>query len=30
MSTTIHLSINTCKECPYCKFERHWTEDSWE
>ena len=30
MSTTIHLSIDTCIECPYCKNQRHWTEDSWE
>lgn len=30
MPTSIHLSIENCLECPYCKSKRHWTADSWE
>ena len=30
MTATINLSINNCIECPHCKVQRHWTEDSWE
>lgn len=30
MPTTIALTINTCKECPHCYNQRHYTSDSWE
>lgn len=28
--TVIKLEITSCKECPFLKQERHYTEDSWE